>query len=174
MDHDTLDRLRQTHAAWRLLAADHAPLILSFFALAFIQPNRRTIPRSGEDAEFDLTPTAERAIEWIEGLRPQEFVGTDSPRAPRRTLRRVSKSSSVKAEIERDIERVRSGQSGPFDTTQVKERTCGKPRMQRDAHVRRQGLRAPGGKAWPQTVSPVAGNLICRFGVERFASADEA
>lgn len=44
MDHDTLDRLRQHHAAWRLLAADHAPLILSFLNLAFIAPNRRAIP----------------------------------------------------------------------------------------------------------------------------------
>jgi len=44
MDHDTLDRLRQHHAAWRVLVADHAPLILSFLDLAFIQPNRPAIP----------------------------------------------------------------------------------------------------------------------------------
>jgi len=43
MDHDTLDRLRQSHPAWRILVADHAPLILSFLDLAFIQPNRRVI-----------------------------------------------------------------------------------------------------------------------------------
>jgi hypothetical protein len=183
MNHDTLDRLRQTHAAWRLLAADHAPLILSFFTLAFIQPNRRAIPapeltsqldaylehlremygpdrypktarqylddwaaggreylrkyypRSGEDAEFDLTPAAERAIEWIEGLTPQEFVGTESrlltlfhllrelaAGAQADPTARIEELERRKAEIERDIERVHSGQSGPFDTTQVKER----------------------------------------------------
>jgi hypothetical protein len=43
VDHDTLDRLRQTHPAWRILLADHAPLVLSFFDLTFVQPNRRTM-----------------------------------------------------------------------------------------------------------------------------------
>lgn len=43
MDHDTLDRLRRSHPAWRILVADHAPLILTFLDLAFIQPNRRAI-----------------------------------------------------------------------------------------------------------------------------------
>ena len=44
MDHDPLDRLRQLHPAWRILVADHAPLVLSFLTLAFIQPDRRAIP----------------------------------------------------------------------------------------------------------------------------------
>src|SRR5260370_23988882 len=126
MDYETLDRMRQRHAAWRLLAADHAPLILSFLTLAFIKPNRRAIPspellaqlsayleqlaeiygperypklaqqylddwatveraylrkyypKTGEDAEFDLTPATEKAIEWVQGLQPQQFVGTES------------------------------------------------------------------------------------------------
>lgn len=183
LDHDALDRLRQTHPAWRLLAADHAPLILSFFESAFIRPNRRSIaapellaqldaylsqlgethgedrypksarqyledwaapergflrkyyPRSGEDAEFDLTPSAERAVEWIQGLAPQQFIGTESrllmllqllrdlavgahsdPAARARELERR------KAELEREIERVRAGQAGPMDATQIKER----------------------------------------------------
>ena len=116
MDHDSLDRYRQTHPAWRLLAADNSPLILSFLELSFIRPNRRAIPapeliaqldaylaqlteihgaerypklarqyledwaapdrgylrkyypRSGEEADFDLTPAAEKALEWIQGL----------------------------------------------------------------------------------------------------------
>ncbi len=183
MDHDTLDRLRQTHAAWRLLAADHAPLVLSFLALAFIQPNRRAIPapelmahldtylaqlsethgterypksarqyledwaaperaylrkyypKSGEDAEFDLTPAAEKAIEWIQGLRPQQFVGTESrlltlfqllrdlaTGAQDDPAVRIRELERRRAELEREIERVRSGQAGPLDATQVKER----------------------------------------------------
>lgn len=183
MDHDTLDRLRQTHAAWRLLAADHAPLVLSFLALAFIQPNRRAIPapeltahldsyldqlgethgteryprsarqyledwtaperaylrkyypKSGEDADFDLTPATEKAIEWIQGLRPQQFVGTESRLLTLFQLLRELATGTLddpavriqelerrKAEIEREIERVRSGQVGPLDATQVKER----------------------------------------------------
>lgn len=182
LDHDTLDRLRQHHTAWRLLAADHAPLILSFLALAFIKPNRRAIPapeltshleayleqlaethgerypksarqylddwsaaeraylrkyypKSGEDAEFDLTPSAERAIEWVAGLKPQQFVGTESRLLTLfELLRDLATSSQAdpaarihelerrKAEIEHDIERVRSGRVGPLDETQVKER----------------------------------------------------
>src|SRR5882724_991387 len=183
MDHDTLDRLRQTHAAWRLLAADHAPLILSFLALAFIQPNRRAIPaselvgqldtlldqlrethgeerypktgrqyledwssseraylrryypKSGEDAEFDLTPAAEKAIDWVERLRPQQFVGTESrlltlfhllrelaTGAQDDPAARIQELERRKSELERQIERVRSGQASPLDATQVKER----------------------------------------------------
>ena len=183
MDHDTLDRLRQTHAAWRLLAADHAPLVLSFLALAFIQPNRRAIPapeltaqldayldqlgethgteryprsarqyledwaaperaylrkyypKSGEDADFDLTPATEKAIEWIQGLKPQQFVGTESRLLTLFQLLRelatgtqddpavrIRELERRKAEIEREIEGVRRGQVGPLDATQVRER----------------------------------------------------
>ena len=125
MDHDTLDRMRQSHPAWRVLVADHAPLILSFFFVSFIQPNRRAIPapeltaqldayldqlretyperyprsareyledwaapnrayvrkyypESGSDAAFDLTPATKRAIEWLQALAPQQFIGTES------------------------------------------------------------------------------------------------
>lgn len=53
MDHDTLDRLRQTHPAWRILVADHAPLVLIFFVLAFIKPNRRAIPAPEVTAQLD-------------------------------------------------------------------------------------------------------------------------
>jgi hypothetical protein len=53
MDHDTLDRLRQVHPAWRILVADHAPLVLSFLTLAFIQPNRRAIPAPEIAAHLD-------------------------------------------------------------------------------------------------------------------------
>jgi uncharacterized protein DUF3375 len=183
MDYETLDRMRQRHAAWRLLAADHAPLILSFLTLAFIKPNRRAIPspellaqlsayleqlaeiygperypklaqqylddwatveraylrkyypKTGEDAEFDLTPATEKAIEWVQGLQPQQFVGTESrlltlfellrqlatsgQEDPRPRIRELERQ---KAEIEREIERVRTGRSGPLDETQIKER----------------------------------------------------
>ncbi len=45
MDHDYLEKLKQTHPTLRLLAADNAPLIISFLFLAFIQPNRRSLPQ---------------------------------------------------------------------------------------------------------------------------------
>lgn len=182
MDHDTLDRLRQTHPAWRILLADHAPLVLSFLNLAFIQPNRRAIlapeltahldayldqmretypdryprsarvyledwaapdraylrkyyPKSGSEAEFDLTPATEKAIEWLKALAPQPFVGTESrlltllqllrdlaAGAQDDPTARIRELTRRRDEIEHEIERVREGRAGPLDTTQVKER----------------------------------------------------
>jgi hypothetical protein len=46
MDYRTLETLRRSHPAWRLLNADHAPLVASFLYQSFIQPNRRTWPRN--------------------------------------------------------------------------------------------------------------------------------
>jgi hypothetical protein len=182
MDHDTLDRLRQSHPAWQVLRVDHAPLILSFLFLAFVHPNRRAVPapeltahldayldqlretdaaryprrardyledwsapnrafvrkyypRSGADAEFDLTPPTEQAIAWLQSLAPQQFVGTESRLI---TLFQLLRDLAVgsqddpgarakdlerrRDELDREIERVRSGRAGPLDTTQVKER----------------------------------------------------
>jgi len=42
MKHDYLLKLRQ-HSTWRLLCADNAPLIISFFYRVFIVPNRRSL-----------------------------------------------------------------------------------------------------------------------------------
>ena len=183
IDHDALDRLRQTHSAWRLLAADHAPLLLGFFGAAFIVPNRRAIParelvshldayltqlaethsaerypksarqylddwaapergylrkyypRSGDDAEFDLTPAAERAVEWVQGLVPQQFVGTESRLLTLLQLlrdlaigadvdpaARIEELERRQVELQREIERVKAGRAGPMDATQVRER----------------------------------------------------
>ena len=46
MDFETLDRLRQSHPAWRLLKADHAPLIASFLHRTYLEPNVRSLPES--------------------------------------------------------------------------------------------------------------------------------
>src|SRR5215470_5051181 len=43
MEYNTLLTLRQKHPAWRLLVADHAPLIISFLFKTFIAPNIRTM-----------------------------------------------------------------------------------------------------------------------------------
>jgi len=49
MEHDELLALRQ-HPTWRLLCADNAPLMLSFFYRMFIQPNSRSL-KQGELTE---------------------------------------------------------------------------------------------------------------------------
>ena len=58
MEHDYLLKLRQ-HPTWRLLCVDNAPLIISFFYRAFIQPNCRSLKQSEiteklEDSLFHL------------------------------------------------------------------------------------------------------------------------
>ena len=59
LDHSTLEALRRQHPAWRLLAAENAPLIGSFLHRAFIVPNVRVMAQSAlvealEDALFGL------------------------------------------------------------------------------------------------------------------------
>lgn len=59
LDHSALDLLRQQHPAWRLLRADHAPLIASFLQRVFVTLNIRVIHQADlaealEDELFDL------------------------------------------------------------------------------------------------------------------------
>jgi hypothetical protein len=59
LDHATLELLRQTHPAWRLLRSDHAPLVASFLHRVFIAPNLRVMARADlaealEDELFGL------------------------------------------------------------------------------------------------------------------------
>ena len=43
LDYGTLEALRRQHPAWRLLAAEHAPLVASFLHRTFIVPNVRVM-----------------------------------------------------------------------------------------------------------------------------------
>jgi hypothetical protein len=59
LDHDTLELLRARHSAWRLLRAEHAPLVISFLHRTFVAPNVRTMGQqelvSGlDDCLFEL------------------------------------------------------------------------------------------------------------------------
>jgi len=62
LDFNTLDLLRQTHPAWRLLNSAHAPLVVSFLHKIFIQPNERLIAQAdlAEKLEDDLFALRER------------------------------------------------------------------------------------------------------------------
>ena len=60
MEHDELIALRRHHPAWRLLAADSAPLIIGFLHQAFVAPNLRAI------AEDDLE---EQLEDYLHDLR---------------------------------------------------------------------------------------------------------
>jgi Protein of unknown function (DUF3375) len=175
--------MRRKHPAWRLLAADHAPLVVSFLHHRFITPNRRTWPRDelasfledhlyhlreqlGEDAfpktaaqyldewasderawlrkyyppntdepHYDLTPTTERAIDWLASLVQRQFVGTESRlMAVFELLRQLAEGAEIdpemriaelekrRAQIDADIQRIREGRLFLMDSTQVKDR----------------------------------------------------
>jgi flagellar motility protein MotE (MotC chaperone) len=183
MDYRTLDSLRRTHPAWRMLAAHHAPLVASFLHQYFIQPNTRVWPRQelasrledhlfhlreqlGDDAfprpalhyldewapderawlrkyypanvdepHYDLTPAAEKAIDWLVSLGQRHFVGTESRlMAVFELLRQLAEGTEVdpqariaelekrKAQIDADIKRIRDGQLFLMDATQVRDR----------------------------------------------------
>ncbi len=68
MDYDSLDTMRRTHPAWRLLAADHAALIASFLYRVFVQPNLRTIPR-----QELVTRLEDQLFELRQQLGPEKF-----------------------------------------------------------------------------------------------------
>lgn len=53
MDYQQLVSLRQHHPAWRLLRADHAPLILCFLHQAFVAPNQRSLEQAELASRLD-------------------------------------------------------------------------------------------------------------------------
>jgi len=67
LDYTTLELLRQSHPAWRLLRSDHAALIASFLQRVFIGPNQRVM------AQADL---AESLEDELFALRQQ--LGADA------------------------------------------------------------------------------------------------
>lgn len=59
LDYATLESLKRNHPAWRLLLADHAPLVASFLHRVFVLPNVRTMAKPElvsklEDELFNL------------------------------------------------------------------------------------------------------------------------
>ncbi len=183
MDFWQLNELRKNHPAWRLLAADHAPMILAFLQQVFITRNRRSMgqselastledfllrlragageelfpksargyledwaraesawlrkyyPKGADEAEFDLSPAAEKALDWISKLEQRQFVGTGSrlqnlleqlqqlvalsetdPRI------RITELQNKKSDIDRQIAELEAIPFLTVDATQVKER----------------------------------------------------
>ncbi len=62
LDYPTLDLLRQSHPAWRLLRSDHAPLVASFLQRVFVAPNVRVMAQAdlAEALEDELFALRER------------------------------------------------------------------------------------------------------------------
>lgn len=97
-DYTTLELLRQSHPAWRLLCAQHAPLVASFLHRVFLVPNVRNLSQADlvealEDELFVLRdrlgdgafPGSARGYldDWAENdkgwLRKFYPAGTDEP-----------------------------------------------------------------------------------------------
>ena len=53
LDSSTLVQLRRSHPGWRLLLADHAPLVASFLQRAFIEPNVRVMAQPELESRLD-------------------------------------------------------------------------------------------------------------------------
>ncbi len=68
MDHATLATLRDRHAAWRLLASPHAPLVASFLHREFVAPRLRVM------SEADLAESLEDVLSALrEQLGPEAY-----------------------------------------------------------------------------------------------------
>jgi hypothetical protein len=92
--------------------------------------------RPGSDEPmFDLTPAAEQAVRWLQGLERSQFVGTESRLLTVFELlrqvgegtdndpeRRIAELERRKAGLDAEIARIRDGDLPLMDATQVKER----------------------------------------------------
>jgi flagellar motility protein MotE (MotC chaperone) len=183
VDYATLAALRKTHPAWRLLAADHSPLVAAFIHKVFIVPNQRTIsradlsshledylyalretegenafpkraeaylddwaaddrgwlrkfyPQGSDEVHYDLTPSVEKALTFLENLIQRPFIGTESrlmtifellrqmvTGTEENTQKRIEDLEKRKADIDQELDRVRSGQINHLDDTALKDR----------------------------------------------------
>jgi hypothetical protein len=67
VDYRSLQSLRRANPAWKLMLADHAPMILSFLHKTFVQPNLRTMSQS---------ELASKLADYLYALR--ELAGEDT------------------------------------------------------------------------------------------------
>ena len=96
---------------------------------------RRYYPPGSDEPHFDLTPAAERAIQWLAGLEQRRFVGAESRlKLVFDLLRQIAVGSETdpdvriaelrrrRADIDAEIERIRGGSLPLLDPTQLRER----------------------------------------------------
>jgi len=95
---------------------------------------RKYYPRFGDEAEYDITPAAEKVIEWLRSFEKKEFIGTESRlllifqmlkdlvnASETDPEKRINELEREKKEIDEEINRVREGLANPFDLRQIKE-----------------------------------------------------
>jgi len=96
---------------------------------------RKYYPSTSDEPSFELTPAAEKAIEWLKDLEHREFVGTESRLIKivdllKEIVVRNSNDPGVRIvelerkrdEIEEEIRKIHSGVLESLSSTQIKER----------------------------------------------------
>lgn len=130
---DELFRLRETRGA------EAFPRDASFYLDDWTQEGkgwlRKYYPVGSDEAHYDLTSGAEKAIAWVDSLGARAFVGSESRlRLVFDLLREIVEGSGAdpegtlkdlrrqKAELERRIARIKAGESEKLDGTRMRER----------------------------------------------------
>jgi hypothetical protein len=96
---------------------------------------RKFYPPGSDEAHFDLTPAAEKAMTWLESLVKREFVGTESRLLTVfELLRQIVSGSQTdpqlriddlerrKQEIDAEIKRIQNGEAPLLNETALKDR----------------------------------------------------
>jgi flagellar motility protein MotE (MotC chaperone) len=96
---------------------------------------RRYYRDDSDEAQYDLTPAAERALDWVASLEQRQFIGTESRLLAVFELLqqlvqgtetdpavRIAELKRQRAEIDAEIQRAEAGELALMDSTQVKER----------------------------------------------------
>lgn len=97
---------------------------------------RKYYPQYGDDPECDLTPSTEKAIDWIQSLEQREFIGTESRlfhlfellkdivhKTETNVELRLAELEAQKKAIDLEIDKLkREGVVDVYDPRQIKER----------------------------------------------------
>lgn len=96
---------------------------------------RKYYPSSSDDPLFELTPAAEKAMDWIMDMDRKEFIGTESRllkiigilneivhKSSDDPQKRLEELEKQKHEIEKEIEKIKAGIIEKLNETQIKER----------------------------------------------------
>lgn len=96
---------------------------------------RKFYPMGKDDVHYDLTSTAQRAIDWLVSLKQQSFIGTESrlimvfkllneiiEQSDTDPERRINELERRKAEIEEEIYQAKLGNIKVLDSVQIKDR----------------------------------------------------
>ena len=129
---DTLFHLRQIHL-------DKYPKTAKAYLTDWASGDnaflRKYYAENSDEAEFDITPASEKAIEWLRSLEQKQFIGTESRLLTIFQLletilqttqtdpqQRINELEIQKSEIDAEIARLQQGEVISYDPRQVKER----------------------------------------------------